>query len=292
MEFFIQYLFNGLVSGATYSLVSIGYAIPFYLKINNFAHGSTVVCGAFAGYILMKYLGLPIVITGAIVIALGIFIGVVIYYLVIKRVRKFKSWAVIVAGTLGVAIIIENLILIFFGYEQFSIRMLLHNVQIRTFLGIYYSIIQLIILMCSIIILVIVFLVINKTNLGLKFTTVTEDYDASYIMGISPERISFVAFILGCTLATFSGFLISFEYDLNYSSGYILLLIAYTATIIGGTKDLRKVTLVAYLIGIIEKIIGGYITTEYMHASVFVILIFFLLIKKEGLEKIYELREV
>jgi branched-subunit amino acid ABC-type transport system permease component len=132
----------------------------------------------------------------------------------------------------------------------------------------------------------------NKSSIGLKFKAVSEDKEAAQAMGIPVYSIIFFVITLECILAMLAGFLISFDYDQSSSSGTLHLMNAYMATVLGGIYKINRIVAAAFIIGIIENLSSVYISTEYMHATVFIILIAFLLYKREGLGKLTLIREV
>jgi len=292
MELFLQLIINGLIIGSMYSLISIGYALPFSVKINNFAHGSLIMLGSYLGYIILKYFQLPLWIVLPITALAGLVLGYIIFYLSIKPFLKLSSWTIILASTLAIAVIIENTVLISHGFESYTFRQLLNNPKIIKQHGLVISEIQICLVLISLIILYIIFLVLKKSDMGVQFRAVADDPIASEIMGISRDKIVLLSLMIGCGLATGTGFLIALDYDQHASIGSTFLIKAYTATVIGGIEKLEKVIFAAYLIGILENLVAGYLSTEYKLASVYIVLIMFLLFHKEGLEQIGLRREV
>lgn len=292
MNLFLQVIVNGIIIGAVYALSSIGYALAFSVNINNFAHGSIMILGAFVAYLIINICGFTFIPTLLIIILVGLVTGILIFYFFIKIFEKKRNWIILIVSTLALGIIIENAIILFYGTDFFSVRQVLGNPIILKFFGFTFTDIQLFLVAASLLILFLITFVLKKTKLGLQFRAVAEDTEAAQAMGISITSTILLVVIFECTLAMLAGFLISLDYDQSATSGTLHLLNAYTATIIGGARNLSKIIIAAYFIGLLESLTAVYISTEYMHAAVFVVLIAFLLIKKEGLEIATLAREV
>lgn len=292
MKLFAQLILNGIIIGSMYSLASLGYALPFSVKLNNFAHGSLIMIGSYLGYIMLKYLSLPLWIVLPMTALAGLILGYIIFYLAINPFLNLSSWTVIVASTLAIAVILENIVLISHGFESFTLRSFINNPKIIEIHGLVITEIQIYLVVLSLLILFILFQVLRKSNIGIQFRAVANDPIAVEAMGISKNKIIMLSLMIGCALATGTGFIIALDYDQHASIGSGFLMKAYTATVIGGTEKLEKVVFAAYFIGIIENLVAGYISTEYKLASVFIILIIFLLFRKSGLEQIGLKREV
>lgn len=292
MNLLLQLLVNGIVMGAVYALASLGYALTFSLNINNFAHGSVMMMGSFVGFYFLKSAGLPLWLTVPIVVVTGLILGEIIYIAAVKPMQKLSSWAVILASTLAVAVILENVVLIVHGSELFSIREYIGTPKIFKISGVAFTDIQLGLVAASLIILIVLFVFLRKSEIGLKFQAVADDPEAAEAMGISTNRTLMLSLMIAGALATVAGFLISFDYDQDATVGTALLMKSYTATIIGGVNNLTRVAAAAYFLGILENLVAGYISTEYMLASVFLLLILFLLFRKEGFGALGLKREI
>jgi branched-chain amino acid transport system permease protein len=292
MNLLLQLLVNGIVIGAIYALASIGYALTFSLNINNFAHGSVMMMGSFVGYCVLRNAGLPLWLTVPIVIAAGLILGQIIYMAAVKPMQKLSSWAVILASTLALAVILENFVLMVHGYELFSIRDFIGTPKIFKVSSVAFTNIQLGLIAASIFILVLLLVVLKKSDIGIKFQAVADDPEAAEAMGISTNKILMLSLMIAGALAAIAGFLISFDYDQDATVGTAMLMKSYTATIIGGVNNLKRVVAAAYFLGILENLVAGYISTEYMLASVFLVLILFLMFRKEGFGALGLKREI
>ncbi len=110
-----QQIINGLMLGATYSLVAIGYTLIFgVLGILHFAHGEVLMAGAFMGLYIIVWSGLPLYIALPLaMLATGV-LGVLIDLLAIRPLRKDFHLAPLLS-TIGVTIILQNLAVKLFG---------------------------------------------------------------------------------------------------------------------------------------------------------------------------------
>jgi branched-chain amino acid transport system permease protein len=292
MQLFLQLIVNGIIIGAIYSLASLGYALPFSVKINNFSHGSVLMLGSYVAYLLLKYYSMPLWLIFLFVVATGFLLGILIFYASIKAFLTLSNWTIIVASTLAIAVILENVVLAIHGFESFGLRQYLHEPNIFELHGMVITEIQISLLIFSLFIQMSIFIILKKSKIGLKFRAVADDPIAAELMGISKNKIILCSLMIGCALASGTGALIALDYDQHASIGSAFLMKSYTATVIGGTEKLQNIVIASFMIGILENLVAGYISTEYKLASVFIILIVFLLVRKSGLGESGLTREV
>jgi branched-chain amino acid transport system permease protein len=292
MTLFLQLIVNGLIAGSIYALASLGYALTFSVNVNNFAHGALIMSGGYLSYLFIRYLGVPIWISPILLVPIGFIVGLLIFQIAIKPFRALSSWSAGIVTTLALGIIIENTVLMVHGSDLFSIRDLLPAPKIFHLLAATFNIIQITLIVISLAIAFLLFGLIRNSGPGRRLRAVADDRLASEAMGINTDAIVLYALILGTTLALVSGFLLSLDYDQDASIGTALLIKAYTATVIGGAYDLHRVVMAAFALGILENLIAGYVSTQFTLAGVFLVLIAFLILKKEGLGTLGLRREV
>lgn len=292
MELFFQLIINGIVIGAVYSLVSLGYALVFSLNINNFAHGTLVMIGSYASFLALEYFGIPLLLVFPILVTCGLILGASVYYLAIRPMAHLTSWSAVLASTLALAVILENFVLMVHGPQLFSLRNSIGMREVFDLRGVSFTQIQLLLVLISVALLLLLSRILNGTRLGIQFRAVADDSEAAEAMGISKRRLLLFALMLSGVFATIAGFLISCDYDQDASVGTSLLMKSYVVTIIGGAKNIKKVVFAAYFVGILENLVAGYISTEYSLASVFLLLIGFLILRRKGLRQLGLVREV
>jgi len=206
-----QLLLNGIIAGSIYALIAIGFTVIYRtVKFFHFAHGVVYTAGAYFAYTLIISLHLNFALSFFLAIVLAAILGVAIDRLVYYPLRQQKaSNLIFLLASFGVVIFIQNLIQLIYGAQILTIR----TCPIKEghhFLGAVITDIQILILAVSIILMIFLWLFIQKTKLGKAMRAVSDDPIAANVVGINPERIILTSFAIGSALAGAAGILISF----------------------------------------------------------------------------------
>ncbi|MDD7114757.1 MAG: branched-chain amino acid ABC transporter permease [Lachnospiraceae bacterium] len=282
---FTQQLINGITVGGIYALIALGYTMVYgILKIVNFAHGDVFMIGSFLGLVFVQGLGMPIYVAfplAAVATAIvGIFIERVAYRPI--RMHGADALAVLIAA-LGVSIFLENFAQLVWGTETHSY---VQQIQKKTynFGGITLSNIQIGVIILCIALMLILYLVVNKTKIGVAMRATSQSIVSAQLMGINTEKIISLTFGVGSALACVAGVLVGTYYDAVYPLvGYSYGLKAFAAAILGGIGSIPGAMLGGFLIGIVETLGAGYISAGYKDAFAFGILILVLIFRPSGL---------
>lgn len=282
---FTQQLINGITVGGIYALIALGYTMVYgILKIVNFAHGDVFMIGSFLGLVFVQGLGMPIYVAfplAAVATAIvGIFIERVAYRPI--RMHGADALAVLIAA-LGVSIFLENFAQLVWGTETHSY---VQQIQKKTykFGGITLSNIQIGVIILCIALMVVLYLIVNKTKIGVAMRATSQSIVSAQLMGINTERIISLTFGVGSALACVAGVLVGTYYDAVYPLvGYSYGLKAFAAAILGGIGSIPGAMLGGFLIGIVETLGAGYISAGYKDAFAFGILILVLIFRPSGL---------
>jgi len=210
----IQQIFNGLALGMAYSLIAVGYSMVFgILRLINFSHGAVY---AFSAHMALLFVSMKFGIIPAIILSIIItgILGILIDKTALEPLRKKKSIPIAtLITTIGMANIIQNLLMIFFNTERkpfpafFDFGMLkLGSVQINST--------QIVMFIVSLVLLSILTLVINKTKLGLAMRATEQNSKAANLMGINVNFVISFTFFLGGASAAIAGALISGYYQI------------------------------------------------------------------------------
>jgi len=286
-----QLIVNGIIAGSIYGLVAIGFTIIYRtVKFFHFAHGVVYTTGAYLAYTFINSLthqlpnSLTVYITSfllSVILAaiLGIAIDRLVYY---PLRRQNASNLIFLLASFGVFIFLQNLIQLIYGAQILTIR----TGPIKEghhFLGAVITDIQILILVVSIILMILLWLFMQKTKLGKAMRAVSDDPVAANVVGINPEKIIMSSFAIGSALAGAAGILISFETNIEPTMGFSALLKGIIASIIGGIGNIPGAVLGGFFLGLIENLGIWKISAGWKDCIAFVILIIFLLIRPWGL---------
>lgn len=282
---FLSYLVSGISLGSIYALIALGYTMVYGIaKMLNFAHGDVIMVGAYAIYTICIAWGLPpyVGVCGSIVVCAVL--GVVIEKVAYKPLRKASSLAVLITA-IGVSYLLQNSALLIFKSDTKSFTSVVNIPAIDLFdnqLHIQGETIATIVV--SVIIMVALNLFINKTKPGRAMLAVSEDKGAAQLMGINVNSTISLTFLIGSALAAVAGALLCSSYPaLSPTTGAMPGIKAFTAAVFGGIGSIPGAMVGGILLGVIENLSKGYISTQFSDAIVFGVLIIILLFKPTGL---------
>lgn len=285
-----QLILNGIIAGSIYALIALGFTIIYRtVRFFHFAHGVVYTSGAYLAYTIVRLTldnGLGTIdwivaclvgIVGAGV--LGILIDRVVYYPLRKQ---NASNLIFLLASFGIFIFLQNLIQLIYGAQILTIR----TGPIKEghqFLGAVITDIQILILVVSCLLLIVLWLFIQKTKLGKAMRAVSDDAVAADVVGINPERIILTSFAFGSALAGAAGILISFETNIEPTMGFSALLKGIIASIIGGIGSIPGAVLGGFFLGLAENLGIWKISAGWKDCIAFAILIVFLLLRPSGI---------
>ncbi len=279
-----QLILNGIIAGSIYALIAIGFTVIYRtVKFFHFAHGVVYTAGAYLAYTFFIVLNIHFVISLVLAVSLVSGLGVLIDRIVYRPLRKQNaSNLIFLLASFGVFIFLQNFIQMIYGAQILTIR----TGPVKEghhFLGAVITDIQIIILVVAVVLLVLLWVFIQRTKLGKAMRAVSDDPIASSVVGINSERITIAAFAIGSALAGIAGILISFETNLEPTMGFSALLKGIIASIVGGIGSIPGAVLGAYFLGIVENLGIWHISAGWKDAIAFFVLIVFLLFRPSGM---------
>ena len=279
-----QLIINGIIAGSIYGLIAIGFTVIYRtVKFFHFAHGVVYTAGAYFAYTLIISLHLNFALSFFLSVALAAVLGIAIDKFVYYPLRQQNaSNLIFLLASFGVFIFLQNLVQLIYGAQILTIR----TGPIKEghhFLGAVITDIQILILAASIILMIFLWLFIQKTKLGKAMRAVADDPIAANVVGINPERIIRTSFAIGSALAGAAGILISLETNIEPTMGFGALLKGIIASIIGGIGSIPGAVLGGFFLGLAENLGIWKISAGWKDCIAFVILIIFLLIRPSGI---------
>ena len=283
MQLFLQQLINGLSLGSIYALIALGYTMVYgIIKLINFAHGDIYMLGSFIGFFAVTSLGLGLVPALIIAMLSCAIIGVVIERIAYKPLRNATRIAALITA-IGVSYFIEAGTQKVIGAGT-KVYPELFNNQTFMFFGLRVTTKQLIIFVITILLMLLLQFIVNKTKIGRAMRAVSVDSTAAQLMGINVNTVISTTFAIGSALAGAAGVLVGVYYNsIDPLMGMIPGVKAFVAAVFGGIGVIPGAMLGGFFIGICETLVAGYGFSTYKDAIVYIILIVILLIKPSGL---------
>jgi branched-chain amino acid transport system permease protein len=285
MELFIQQLINGLTTGSIYALVAIGYTMVYgIIKLINFAHGEVMMFGAYFAFIFAFTLpfDLPFLVIIIISMVFSALMGVLIERIAYKKLRKAPRISALITA-IGMSLFLQNLALLVFGATPKVMQPLVSNEPV-SILGYDISRLTLLTIGLSIFFMIVLTLFVRKTKPGKAMRAVSQDKEAAILMGININNIISLTFAIGSALGALGGIFYAMTYSQIYPTlGVMPGLKAFIAAVFGGIGNITGAMIGGYVIGFIETMTKAYISSKWVEAIVFGLLILILLFKPSGL---------
>jgi branched-chain amino acid transport system permease protein len=284
MSILLQLTINGLIAGSIYALIAAGFSLIYKTnKFMHFAHGVVVAFAAYVLYSLFSVYGINFYFSVLLTLVLSGLLGFVIYHGVYVNLQKKNSSNVILlVASIGILILIENLIQLHYGADVKTIGYI-EVAKGLSFFGAIITPLQIWIVATSLVLLVGLYFFMKKTKLGRDIRAVADNRELAEILGISYKKVASYSFILGSTIAGVAGILIGLEQNLVPTMGMMLGIKGFTGAIIGGISSVPASILGSYILGFAENYGIWYLPSGYKDAIAFILLFLFLLFRPKGL---------
>lgn len=252
MEFITQ-LLNGLSLGSIYALVALGYSMVYgIVQLINFAHGDIIMVGGYTIYLVMVVAGLPAwlaVLAPIVVCALA---GVLIERIAYHRLLTHNAERIsLLITALGVSLFLQNLFMLLFKADAKNLQGMDGYIELG---GLQITNTTLINIIVSVIMMVMLQLLVNKTKIGKAMQATSEDAGAAKLMGINTSNIILITFAVGSALRRLGRYCTAIPIRrLSRQWGNLLGLKAFVAAVLGGIGSIPGAMLGGYLLGVVER---------------------------------------
>jgi branched-chain amino acid transport system permease protein len=300
MDIFLQQIINGLVLGSMYALVALGYTMVYgIIGLINFAHGEVLMVGAMTSWSVISIMqdampGAP----GWLLLILALLISFVVCGLLnftIERVayrplRNAPRLAPLITA-IGMSLFLQTMAMIIWKPNPKPFPAVLPTEPIAVGDAVI-SVTQIFILAATAITLAALLFLVNRTKLGRAMRATAENPRVAGLMGIRPDTVISVTFIIGAVLAALAGVMWALNYGtVQHFMGFMPGLKAFTAAVFGGIGNLAGAVVGGLALGLIEAIgagylgamTGGILGSQYSDIFAFVVLIVVLTLRPSGL---------
>ncbi|SDW08720.1 branched-chain amino acid transport system permease protein [Albimonas donghaensis] len=282
MDLLLQLFVNGVINGAHYALLGVGFGLIFATtRIVHFAYGPVFTFAAYVAWGVSGGLGLPIWLGLIAAIACAVGLGLLSYLALYRplEVNRAPPLAPLIAS-LGLYIVLENLVGILFGT---GVRVVDLDYGIY-FLGpVFFTSIHLWQVGSFVILAGGLALFLRRTRYGKAILAMTDDPDMARIIGIDTFKITLLVFAIGSMLSAVPATLILLKDGASTHMGFAAVFMGFVAVIVGGVGSLRGAAAGGMLLGLVESLGLWQIPTEWQQSIAFVVLYAMILIRPEGL---------
>ncbi|HIP30889.1 MAG TPA: branched-chain amino acid ABC transporter permease [Sulfurospirillum arcachonense] len=274
------YLLSGVTVGFIYTLVGLGFTVIYNSSgIINFSQGEFVMAGGMSTVFLI-YAGLPLGVAFVLAILITSMIGIVLYKLI--SFSRDSSQISLIILTLGFAIFLRGLAQIIFDKQLHTMPSFVGEGAFEIFeTTLSYQ--ALLIMVVASAIVISLYLFFQKTKTGQAMVAASNNVDAAKLMGINIKKILILNFAISAVIASIGGILLTPITSTSYEVGIMLGLKGFCAAIIGGLGTPFGAVAGGLLLGILESLVAGYISSEYKDAVAFVVLLAILFFMPGGI---------
>jgi branched-chain amino acid transport system permease protein len=292
----LQQILNGIMLGATIGLIALGYTMVYgIIQLINFAHGEIFMVGAFGGLAVHRFVlpddlktngwvSLPLMLVGGVIVSVTI--AVLTERFAYRPLRNAPRLAPLITA-LGVSVALQEGMRIWFpdagANQPFPRVVLKETIEIGS-LKIPSS--GLLLVVVSLALALALTAYVNKSRMGRAMRATSMDRDTARLMGVNPDRVIVLTFVIGGFLAGVAGVLYgNYLQAVDVRIGFQTGIFAFTAAVLGGIGSLKGAVIGAFIIGMIKTLAGQYMPggTRYDYVWIFVALILVLVFRPQGL---------
>ncbi len=252
MDTAIQIVVSGLTLGAMYGISTIGLSLVWgALGMLNMAHGAMLSIGGYASYAAVISLGLPIAFGLPAAIVVSFAVGLLIYHTIVRFMYRHEAFETnVIIATVGLAILLENVVLKIFGAYPFAQPFAVPA-------GFYLSNVHVpyqnpLILGVTLVLMFIIVWTLNTTRMGRAIRATAQNRDAAELMGVNVGRVFAQVMALAGVVAGVSGVMLSSITTLSPTMGYDPMLKAFIICVVAGLGNVAGAIVAAFVLGLLE----------------------------------------
>lgn len=287
----LQYFLSGLSTGAIYAIIGIGFAIIYNSTgIINFAQGEFVMLGGMMTFYVLTKFNVPLPVAILLAIAFTTAVGVIFERLAIRPLRKPTPLSLVII-TIGASILIRGLAMLGWDKDTHTLPMFSGNEPL-TIAGATLLPQNLWIVGITLLIIIANRFFFYHTVSGKAMRACSHNRGAASLVGIDVKRMVFFSFAYSSAMGAVAGIIIAPLTMTSYDVGVMLGLKGFCAAIIGGMSSGIATVFGGFLLGVLESLGAGLISSGYKDAIAFIIILLILFIRPQGLFKKAETERV
>ncbi len=279
----MEFVIDILLRTALYCVLAIAFSKLYSTtKMLDLAQGAFLTLGPYVTYLFAIQLRQPLFVAIPVSILSSIALMLVINQFIYGPLRKkrIESWQMLIAS-LGVYVVLQNIISLIWGDNTLSFRTWPVKVGYEIW-GAYITDVQIITFVSSASLLVLMWLLMEKTSVGQKIKAVSSNSELSGTLGISKDKVILWSFIMGAGITACAGILIAADTDMTPTMGFNWIIYAIVAMIIGGMGKMRYLLLGALFLACAQYLAAYCLDSKWMNATAYIILIVLLYFRPYG----------
>lgn len=282
MTLLLQVLIEGTFTGMIIALIAMGVSLIWgVMYIVNFAHGEILMLGMFISYYFSVKSGLDLLICLPIAAVVMYCFGIVFYKVLIKRVMNAPMLSQLLL-TYALSIVLVNVAQIAFGSDFKTVpnQVFTGSFSVGGLIISYSKLVPFIICIATAVIL---YYILNRTQLGRAIKATALNKDAAALVGINPEKAYMRCVGIATATAGIGGVALSYYFYVYPSVGSVFINFGFVACCIGGMGSIPGAVIGGVLMGIMDTVVGTYTNAALKYLAVFALFLFVVYKRPKGL---------
>ncbi|MGF6306297.1 branched-chain amino acid transport system permease protein [Bradyrhizobium sp. i1.8.4] len=281
MSEFLQFLFSGLTVGAVYALVALGFTLIYNASdVVNFAQGEFVMLGGMVT-VFVSAAGVPLPIAALIAVIASIVVGLLLYWLAIAPARDASAVSLIII-TIGASILLKGLAQVVFDKQFHKLPSFSGDAPIDL-LGAAIQPQSLWVIGGTAVAVIVLYLFLEKTLVGKAVLATSANRLAARLVGINTATIMALSFGGSAAIGALAGILVTPITLTSYDVGTMMALKGFAAAMLGGMGNPLGAVVGGLLLGLLETMGAGYVSSTYKDAFAFIMILVALFVMPQGL---------
>lgn len=273
----------GLAHGSLYALVALGLVLIYKTQgIVNWAHGEFLMVGAFTTYICHVMWGLPYIVSFFIALGVGALLGAVIERLAFRGIIE-EHHATLALVAIGISVMIKGIVRVPFGGDVYTLPPAFAGIAPLHFGSAVISMQSILSILAALLVTGFLLIFFRYTRTGKQMKAAQQSLNGARIVGVNIGSIFSLTWCIAAGIGAIAGTLAGPLSLLYPDMGAEFLLKGFAAAVLGGFHSVHGALIGGLLVGVIEMMMGGMISTEFQQVSPFLIIILVLLLRPHGL---------
>lgn len=281
----LQFLINGIALGSLYALIAIGYTIIYgVVGLINMAHGEFFMMVAFLTMWGVLQYSMPWYVSFAAALVIAIVLVLVVEKVAYKPLRTQKTSSFI--GAISVSFLLQNFFVVVFTARSKPFPHPAILDQVINFGSVALPVVNIFIVVVSAILFLILSFIVTRTKTGRAMRAISKDLEASQLMGVNPDQVIRISFILSVAFAAAGAFMYCSKFPyVDPFTGVIPGLKAFIGAVMGGIGSIPGAMVGGFLLGMAEIMLVAFFpeVTQFRDIFAYVLLIMFLLFRPGGI---------
>lgn len=282
----IEQLINGLTLGSIYAIVALGFTLVFgVLGIINMAHGEIFMVGAFIGVMVTSVLKWPLWVAFIVAVLITAIMGYLLERFALRPLRGKQgvSHLAPLISTIGVSMFLENMSHHLFGSGNHPFKTSFSEINFEIG-SITVYLVQIVIFVISIALMLALSYWLQRTKAGKALRATAENLETASILGVDTKKIIIMTVVIASAMGGIAGILVGMAFNsVNPQMGLSIGLKGLAIIILGGMGNVKGAMVGGLLLGLAETFIVAYGDSGYRDAVAFIIIIFILLLRPQGI---------